>query len=242
MRKARCFFSGLLLLWCLVSCASLTPRDIAAVLKDLPRHNSSRYITRHSLPGEYFEAARETLGDPYVYIVLSDTGSPAGKLIGFFTRKPYNHVSLAFDSGMETLVSYNGGNGTSSPGLNWERLEQFCRKPNATVKVYRLMTEPGQKQALIDRVEAINREGSSYNLTGLLTKKSKLPNIMFCSQFVYTLLEDVGAAYFSKESGEVRPMDFIILAGEDRPEFAGQILFDTAGAPSFITRNFALNS
>jgi hypothetical protein len=242
MRKFRYFFPGLALLWALVSCATLTPGDIAALLQDLPRHNSSRYITRHSLPEEYFEIARGTLGDPHVYIVLSDTGSPASKLIGFFTGKPYNHVSLAFDSGMETLVSYNGGNGTSSPGLNRERLEHFCRKPDAALGVYRLMTEPGQKSALIDRVEAINREGSSYNLLGLLTKKSKLPNIMFCSQFVYTLLEDVGAAYFDKESGEVRPMDFIILAGEDRPEFAGRILFDTAGAPSFMAKNFALNS
>jgi hypothetical protein len=242
MGAAKRFLPGLALFGAFVSCATLTPGDITTLLQDLPRHNSFRYITRHSLPEEYFETARGTLADPHIYIVLSDTGSPASKLIGFFTGKSYNHVSLSFDAAMETLVSYNGGNGASSPGLNRERLEQLCRKPNAALRVYRLITEAGQKQALIDRVAAINREGSSYNLLGLLTKKSKLPNIMFCSQFVYTLLEDAGAAYFTKESGEVRPMDFITLAREGRPEFAGHIRFNVAGSPSFALKNFALDS
>jgi hypothetical protein len=224
-----------------VSCATLSPEDIAALLEDLPRHNSSRYITRLSLPEGYFETARLSLADPYIYIVLSDTGSPASKLIGSFTGASYNHVSLSFDSAMETLVSYNGGNGTSNPGLNRERLEHLCRKPGASLGIYRLRTEGKQKQALINRVAAINREGSSYNLLGLLTKKSRLPNIMFCSQFVYTLLEDAGAAYFNKESGKVRPMDFITLARGDRPEFTGYIRFDAAGAPSRMLKNFVLN-
>ncbi|MDR2403739.1 MAG: hypothetical protein LBD78_06880 [Spirochaetaceae bacterium] len=241
MRIIRWFFSGIFLVCSIVSCAILTPADITALLQDLPRHNSSRYITRLSLPEEYFDAARRTLTDPHIYIVLSDTGSPASKLIGFFTGTSYNHVSLSFDSTMETLVSYNGGNGTSSPGLNRERLKHFYRKPGASLMVYRLRMEPEQKRALINRVAAINREGSSYNLLGLLTKKSKLPNIMFCSQFVYTLLEDAGVVYFNKESGNIRPIDFIILAREGRLEFTGHILFDTTGAPSFMIKNFLFN-
>jgi hypothetical protein len=209
------------------------PGDIAALLRDLPQHNSSRYITRFSLPEGYFAAARNTLADPHVYIVLSDTGSPASKVIGLFTAGPYNHVSLSFDSALETLVSYNGGNGTSRPGLNHERPEYFCQKPGASLMVYRLRIEPEQKRKLINRVAAINREGSSYNLLGLLTKKSKLPNIMFCSQFVYTLLRDSGAAYFDKESGKVKPMDFAVLARGDQPEFTGQIVFRPAEGEFF---------
>ncbi|MDR1949373.1 MAG: hypothetical protein LBQ38_08275, partial [Spirochaetaceae bacterium] len=103
------------------SCGTLSPAEIGELFRELPRHNSSRYITRLSLPEGYFEKACAALEDPHVYIVLSDTGSPASKLIGFFTAASYNHVSLAFDPALETMVSYNGGNGVSGPGLNAEK-------------------------------------------------------------------------------------------------------------------------
>ncbi|MDR1970566.1 MAG: hypothetical protein LBQ46_01470 [Treponema sp.] len=214
------------LVFLLLSCSTLSPADLGELVLDLPRHNSSRYITRLSLPPLYFVRAYASLDDPHVYLVLSDTGSPASKLIGLFTAADYNHVSLAFDPALETLVSYNGGNGVSSPGLNAERLEHLNRKPGASLAVYRLSAAPAQKRALIDRVRAINLEGSSYNLAGLVTKKSKLPNIMFCSQFVYSVLEDVGMGYFAKGRGHVRPTDFINPAWAGRLEFAGEIFLN----------------
>jgi hypothetical protein len=215
---------GTAVLWGL-SGTVLSLEDLGVLARDLPRHNSFQYLTWFSLPAKYFEAAYGALEDPHIYIILSDTGSPAGKVIGFFTASPYNHVSLSFDPALETLVSYNGGNGSSGPGLNPERLHQLNRKPGASLVVYRLKTTAGQKRAVIDRLAAINREGSSYNLLGLLTGTSSLPNIMFCSQFVYTVLKDAGAAYFTKKQGTVKPMDFINLARGDRLEFAGKIAF-----------------
>jgi hypothetical protein len=212
-----------------MSCSTLSPGDMYTILRDLPRHNSFAYITRGSLPEGYFEAAYRSLEDPYLYIVLSDTGSPAGRFIGLFTRAAYNHVSLSFDPALSTLVSYNGGNGVSSPGLNRERLEDLNRKPGASLVLFRLRIRPEQKRALIGRVAAINREGSSYNILGLVTKKSRLPNIMFCSQFVYTLLEEAGAAYFTKKRGDVRPMDFFSPSGENGPEYAGGMVFNSGG-------------
>jgi hypothetical protein len=214
------------------SCGTLSFRDIGELARDLPRHNSTRYITRRSLPAGWFDRADPE--DPHIYIVLSDSGSPASKLIGLFTAAVYNHVSLSFDGALETLVSYNGGNGVSSPGLNAERLEFFNRKAGASLAVYRLRLEPGQKEALIERVRAIDREGSSYNLLGLVTKKSRLPNIMFCSQFVYSVLDEAGLAYFEKERGKVRPEDFI-REGEGL-EFVGRVYFDSAGTRVFPAR------
>jgi hypothetical protein len=217
------------------SCATLSFQDIGELVRELPRHNSSRYITRRSLPAGYFERAYAALGDPHVYIVLSDTGSPAGRLIGLFTSAVYNHVSLSFDRGLETLVSYNGGNGVSSPGLNAERLEFFNRKAGASAVVYRLGLEPERKRALIERIRAIDREGSSYNLAGLVTKKSRLPNIMFCSQFVYSTLDGAGLAYFEMEEGKVKPEDFIDFSNVTRgtgPEFAGRLTFARGAGPA----------
>jgi hypothetical protein len=213
---------------CCLSCGTLSFRDMGELVRELPRHSSSRYLTRRSLPGGWFERAYGTLEDPYVYIVLSDTGSPASRFIGIFTAALYNHVSLSFDGALETLVSYNGGNGVANPGLNAERLEFFNRKAGASLAVYRLRLEPAQKAGLIERVRAIDREGSSYNLLGLLTGKSRLPNIMFCSQFVYSVLDGAGLAYFEKAGGEVRPEDFIREGGP--LEFAGRILL-SSGVP-----------
>ena len=219
--------------------AGLSPGDLYALLRELPRHNSFAYITRGALPEGYFEAARRSLEDPHLYIVLSDTGSPAGRLIGLFTGAAYNHVSLSFDPALDTLVSYNGGSGISGPGLNRETLADLNRKPGASLAVFRLGIGPERKRTLIGRVAAINREGSSYNLLGLVTKRSPLPNIMFCSQFVYTLLEEAGAAYFSKKRGEVRPMDFFTPAGGTGPEYLGSLVFNSAGPPGadFLCEN-----
>jgi hypothetical protein len=100
--------------------------------------------------------------------------------------------------------------------------------------MYRLRLEPAQKMVMIERIRAIDEEGSSYNITGLLTKKSKLPNIMFCSQFVYSILDEAGLAYFEKKQGEVRPQDFIRRAGG--LEFMGCLSFNP---PDFDPPDFA---
>jgi hypothetical protein len=208
--------AGLAAAYCL-SHGSLTFRDIGALFRELPRHSSTRYITRRSLPDDWF--GRTAPGDPHIYIVLSDTAGPVSRLIRLFTGALYNHVSLSFDRALESLVSYNGGNGISGPGLNAEGLESLTQGAGASLAVYRLPLEPGQKAALVERVRAIDREGSSYNLQGLLTGKSRLPNIMFCSQFVYSLLEGAGLAYFKKGRGVVHPEDFI----RDGVEFLGRM-------------------
>jgi hypothetical protein len=202
------FLAGLVAAYCF-SRDTLSLRDIGELLRELPRHSSSRYITRRSLPANWFDRAYTTLDDPHVYIVVSDTGTSAGRFIRLFTSAVYNHVSLSFDPALETLVSYNGGNGVSSPGLNAERLEFFSGRIGASLAVYRLGLDPQRKRALIERIRAIDGEGSSYNLLGLLTGKSRLPNIMFCSQFVYSLLDGAGLGYFKKEKGVVQPEDFI---------------------------------
>jgi hypothetical protein len=207
---------------------ALSLRDIGSLIRDLPRHSSSRYLTRRSLPEGWFERAYAALEEPYIYIVVSDTGSPASRFIGIFTAALYNHVSLSFDGALETLVSYNGGNGAAKPGLNAEPLEFLGRRAGASLEVYRLGLDSAQKSGLIERIRAIDREGSSYNLLGLLTGKSKLPNIMFCSQFVYSVLDGAGLAYFEKAEGEVRPEDFIRDRGP--LEFVGRIVFAAPAA------------
>ncbi|MDR0424479.1 MAG: hypothetical protein LBH39_03340, partial [Clostridiales Family XIII bacterium] len=83
----------------------LASDHLNSILNDIPRHNSFRYINNGNLTEEYFAVARENMRDPYVYIIISNTGSPASEMISLFTGTEYNHASLAFDSELKTIVS-----------------------------------------------------------------------------------------------------------------------------------------
>jgi hypothetical protein len=188
--------------------SNLSPGNIIEIVSDLPRHDSFSYINTGCLTEEYFKVARANLDDHSLYIIVSDTGSPASELISVFTRKQFNHASLSFDSDLRTIISYNGGERVYPPGLNHELLEFLSGKPGASILVYRLPVTAEQKKAALDKVAQINQEGSAYNLLGLLINYSYKPNIMYCSQFVYSLLDYIGAAHFSA-SGTIKPTDLI---------------------------------
>jgi hypothetical protein len=200
--------------------------NLDVLINDIPRHNSFDYINNGSLSDKYFEYAYKTLDDPNIYIILSNTGSAAGELISVFTNKKYNHISLAFDENLETIISYNGGERVSPPGLNKEFLKNFNKKSDASIIVYKLQCKTDQKRIIIEKVEKINREGNAYNLLGLVLKYSHKPNIMFCSQFVYKMLKDVELNYFEKEETEVRPMDFIELDYKRKLQYVYEIKFN----------------
>lgn len=204
---------------------SVSVDHLKTVLADLPRHSATNYINHGTLTDSYFEAVDKTLSDLNLYLVVSNTGSPASEIISAFTQKQYNHVSIAFDRDLETIISYNGGDNVYPPGMNAENLEFFHQKSDASVLVYSLPVTQAQKEFVIDKVAEINREGSAYNLVGLVAKHSYRPNIMFCSQFVYTMLKLAGIAYFDKQPGEVRPTDFIELDYYKKLNFEYEITF-----------------
>jgi hypothetical protein len=190
---------------------SLALKNLREVIVDIPRHDPFRYINNGSLTEAYFKSAGETMDDNRVYIVISNTGSAASEIISVFTNKQYNHASFSFDRGLDTIISYNGGDRVYPPGLNPEFLSFFKKKDDASILIYSLQCLPEQKRKILNRIREINNAGSAYNILGLLTRRSYKPNIMFCSQFVYRILEDAGLAYFTKASGKVEPTDLIEL-------------------------------
>ncbi len=189
----------------------MTKDNIAQVIHDMNRTSSFEYINNGTLSSWYLQMLDRSLEDSSVYIVLSDTGSAQSQMISLFTEKPYNHVSISFDRELHTLVSYNGGERINPPGLNSEMLSFLAKKKNAVVYVYSLPVTKQQKLMMIEKIKEINQNGSAYNLLGLVLKKSFKPNIMYCSQFVYTLLEYAGANYFTKNPHNIRPTDLVEL-------------------------------
>ena len=205
---------------------SLRPENLSEIAKDLPRHSYSRYLNRETLTEEYFEDCRRSMDDLNLYIVLSSTGSPASEIISVFTQKTFNHVSLSFDQELKTIISYNGGENVSPPGLNKEYLESFRKKEDASVLVYRIQATQLQKMIVLDKIMEINSKGSAYNLVGLVTKFSIRPNIMFCSQFVYLMLKIAGLSYFTDAAAKVKPSDFVERDYYRKLEFCYEIKFN----------------
>lgn len=203
----------------------LSVDNVKDIMSDLHRHSATRYINEGSLSQDYFLRAEESLTDPFLYLVISNTGSPASELISLFTQKQFNHASLSFDADLTTIISYNGGERVYPPGLNPEMVEEFHKKADASVLVYRLPVTRAQKEKVLNTIRDINLTGSAYNILGLVTKRSMRQNIMFCSQFVYKMLQVAGVDYFQKKPGDVRPTDFVELDYHRQLQFVTEIRF-----------------
>lgn len=202
---------------------AFSKENLSKVLGLLSGQSSFRYVSNGTLTDDYFQAACNSLDDSHIYIILTDSGSPASELISVFTKRQFNHASLSFDCDLQTIISYNGGQNVYLPGLNQEMIESFNKKADSSIMVYRLTATKEQKQKMIEKVREINREGSAYNLLGLVFKYSFKPNIMFCSQFVYQMLKYAGLAYFEKKSTQVRPTDLIELDYHRNLEFVYEL-------------------
>ena len=197
--------------------------EMMKLVTDLPRHNALNYINKGSLNEDYFKIAEKTIDNGYLYIVLSSTGSAAGELIRKVTKKEYSHASISFDEDLETIISYNGGENIYAPGLNREMIEFFNQKEDANIIIYKIKVSAEQKRKVLEEIRKIDRLGSSYNILGLFVPYSHRENIMFCSQFVYTILKVAGADYFDKKPEEVKPTDFVELDYKRNLEYHSQI-------------------
>lgn len=200
--------------------------NMEQIMSDLPRHRYTKYTSQNNLSSTFFEQCELSIKeDNNLYIIVSSTGSPASELISVFTKKEYNHVSLSFDKDLRTIISYNGGDNIQQPGLNVEDLKSFHQKEDSNIIVYSLPATKEQKQMILDKIRLINLEGSAYNLVGLVTKVSLKPNIMFCSQFVYSMLKEVGLHYFESPTTQVKPTDFVEKDYYRKLQFVYEIKF-----------------
>ena len=134
-----------------------------------------------------------------VYILLTDTSSVLTKLIKMYTKKPYNHASLAFDERLEYTYSFGRLN-PDNPfigGFTHERLDLGVFK-SARCVLYSLDVTHNQYKKMREKVSKMemDKEKYKYNFIGLfgtITKREfKRKNAYFCSEFVSKVLQDAG--------------------------------------------------
>ncbi len=138
----------------------------------------------------------------YVYILVSQTGTTIAKILKLFTRKPYNHVSVACEESLDEMYSFcrNRPERPLPATFNKEiigkgTLGKFNLIP---CELYRIPVTAEQKKRFSENLEYFkqNRECFSYNCIGLgfifFNIAFKRKNKFVCSQFVGYILEKSG--------------------------------------------------
>ena len=155
-----------------------------------------------------------------IYILLTDTGTILTRLIKSYTKKPYNHASIAFDT--ELIEVYSFGRKTAKNpfigGFVREDLHSVLFR-QADCAIYSLSITNDEFQKMYRYIQEIasEKENYRYNFIGLFgvlfQKPIKRKNAFFCSQFVASVLKESKIIDFEeKDLSLVKPSDLTYSA------------------------------
>lgn len=153
----------------------------------------------------------------YIYIIVAQTGTRPAKFFRFFTKKPYNHVSLSGSVDLSEMYSFCRTYRPFPLPATFNReivgkgtLGKFGYIP---CEIYRIKVTYEQKQRYNKLIRHFvdNRKIYSYNLLGLVAVYLNInwtrENCFVCSQFVAYTLEKIGIP-LEKPFSLYRPDDF----------------------------------
>ncbi|NYF26368.1 hypothetical protein [Sporosarcina sp. JAI121] len=154
------------------------------------------------------------ISEKKVYILLTDTGTILTRLIKSYTKKNYNHASIAFDT--ELIEVYSFGRKTAKNpfigGFVKEDIHSVLFK-QAHCAIYSLTITNDEFQRMSQYILEIaaKKEHYRYNFIGLFGVLFKTPikrkNAFFCSQFVASVLKESKAIEFEKDLSLIEPSD-----------------------------------
>lgn len=148
------------------------------------------------------------------YILLTDTGTLFTKLIKLYTKKTYNHASIAFCSDLSEVYSF-GRKTARNPfigGFVKECINSSLFN-QAKCAIYSFEVTELQFEKMgryIQYIEAQKKQ-YRYNFLGLfgfiLNKPIKREKAFFCSQFVASVLKEGNITNFEKPLSLIAPHD-----------------------------------
>ncbi|WP_066187206.1 MULTISPECIES: hypothetical protein [Gracilibacillus] len=155
---------------------------------------------------------------PYVYIMLSDTGTWFTNMIKTYTKAPYNHASLSFDEQLHEMYSF-GRKNPNNPfygGFVKENIftGTYSKYPETTCVIYRLAVTEREREKMRRILDVFIRNNHRflYNILGVIGVSLKEPiefsNAYFCSQFVADILYRSGIHLWDKLPAMITPDDF----------------------------------
>lgn len=150
-----------------------------------------------------------------IYFLLTDTGTLLTKTIKLYTKEPYNHASIAFDSELKELYSF-GRLKYNNPFIGGFVKEDITNPifKRAKASIYSFKVTDDEYTKLLSNIEEfkMNKDKYQYNLIGLLSfflnKPIKRENKYFCSQFVNEILNKSNLHLVNKHPSLTKPSDF----------------------------------
>lgn len=157
--------------------------------------------------------------DKNIYIVITQSGTSISKILKFFTKKDYNHVSISLCEDLKEMYSF-GRIKPSNPLIGGFVIESahsgtFKRFPNTKAIVLCLPIKEesynGIEKTIKDMLE-IQKE-YKYNFLGILLSHINIhinfKRHFYCSEFVCHVLK-INNVQVPKSQGKVlHPMEFM---------------------------------
>lgn len=156
-----------------------------------------------------------------VFIVMTYTGTFPAKVIKFWTRKAYSHVSISLDESLSRMYSFArlGQYNIFNAGFLHEYINKgiFKKFKNTEALIGYIEVSNKQYKKIENDIYAMERESEKYkfNIMGFLAvaiKKRRIrKNYFYCAEFVRYVLND---ANVENELPEIIiPTDFQKLRG-----------------------------
>ncbi|WP_225230747.1 hypothetical protein [Cytobacillus stercorigallinarum] len=154
------------------------------------------------------------LGDKKVYILLTDTGTYFTKLIKVYTKRSYNHASIAFDHELAKVYSF-GRKKPRNPFIGGFVVEDINKGllKHADCIIYSFTVNHEELRKMEQYIATIEseKEDYRYNLFGLFgvlfNKPLKRRKAFFCSQFVASVIHATDSIEFEKPLSLITPYD-----------------------------------
>ena len=152
-----------------------------------------------------------------IYIVLTYTGTVLAKIVKFYTRDKFSHVSIALDEDLNEMYSFGRLNPYNPfwGGFVHEKIDSgtFKRFKNTETEIFSIDITEKQYSTIKKTINFMkkNKDCYNFNVIGLfavcLNEKVKFKHSFYCAEFVKYLFD---RAKISK--GElpeiIKPEDF----------------------------------
>ena len=156
-----------------------------------------------------------------IYIVFTYTGTILARIVKFYTKEDYSHVSIALDKDLNKMYSFGrlnpynpfiGGFVQESP-----KYGTFKRFKKTKTKIYSLEVNEKQYKEIVRIIEDINNNKSNYkfNVIGLFAVALKLrvkrERCFYCAEFVKYIFDCSDLSYDLPDI--IKPIDFLSVNG-----------------------------
>ena len=134
-----------------------------------------------------------------IYFIHTYTGTILARIVRFYTKKPYSHISFSLDSSLNRMYSFGRLNpynpfigGFVIENVNKGTFKRF-KKTKTVIYKYTVTDEQYEKLKLDIRYFLKNHRKFKFNTLGLFmvmfNKKVERENYFYCAEFVKYCME-----------------------------------------------------